>query len=252
MKKLLFVLAATLIFVSCSKDEAPAPVVLPIATKVIEKINLLSLTTNTIPERYETRFEYNANGAISKIALYRNGSFDTSYTFTYQNNIPVSAIYEDASSGDAPSVINFNYTNDIYYSTYYTMYNTTNIFNYNAQTNLFTSYDTTIKFMLNSNDDLAKKVRYATIANFNFDSSKKGPLYSVKNKKWIAALWYTSAVEQVYSNVITAFPVSGVTLDNTVIPYTNTYDSDGYVTKSTSSANNGNNTNEIDYTYKSL
>lgn len=254
MKKLVSILVLTLVLFSCSKDDAPEPVYVP-TTKVIEKIETkttLSGSGTVVNEKIT--FEYNSNKEISKISAFSNGALFYSYTYVYQNTIPVSSIYDFPNGGDPAYQVTYGYTNGKYSSYFDSQSNSTTIFTYNEQFNQYTNTDSNSRFILNENDDIL--IKTITLLNnefsYNFDSTKKGPLFNVKNKKWIPVLWFGCNNEKV--NTITTHPVTAIFDDNNAQanPYTNTYDAEGFISKSEFTINNGNEIFEIMYTYKSI
>ncbi len=253
MKKIITILALSIVLFSCSKDDEPISQSQALV-KVIDKIDVKTASGNFLPNTNTTRFSYNESKEISKIEYISNGNLEYSYTYTYQNNIPVSSMYEFPGGGDPIYEVTYGYTNNKYASYYDAYYNTTTTFSYNNQFNQYTNTDSNNSYILNQNDDIVSK-RLNTFGNefaYSFDTSKKGPLYNVKNKKFIPILWY--GLSSLKTNEITNYPVTAIFDDNLAQnnPFVNTYDTDGFVTKSVFTINNGNQTYEITYTYKSI
>ncbi|MVO10172.1 hypothetical protein GOQ30_13450 [Flavobacterium sp. TP390] len=255
MKKLILILALAMFSFSCSKDDEPTPQPL---LKVIDKIEVKTTNPFTFPLifTYELRFEYNLNKEISKISYYySNGDLNASFAYTYQNNIPVSAIYNQPENGDPASVVNYGYNNGIFNSVNYTYYySAPEFFTYNSSTKQYSSTGGNNNFIVNETNDIEIKNRNGSEYAFSFDTSKKGPLYNVINKKWIPVLWYISGLESTNYNVTTTYPVVSMFDDNLAQtnPFTNTYDTDGFVVKSFFTSANGVASSEITYSYKSI
>lgn len=255
MKKIIKILALSIVLFSCSKDDEPTSQPL---LKVIDKIEVKTTNPNTFPvtSTYELRFEYNLNKEISKISYYySNGDLNASFAYTYQNNVPVSAIFNDPESGDPASVVNYGYDNDVFNSVDYVYYYTNPVyFTYNNQTKQYSQTGGNNNFIVNATNDIEIKNRNGNEYAFSFDTSKKGPFYNVVNKKWIPILWYISGLEGTNYNVTTTHPVMSVFDDNLAQtnPFTNTYDTDGFVVKSVFTSGNGVASHEITYTYKNI
>ena len=255
MKKIITLLALSIVLFSCSKDDEPTQQPL---VKVIDKIEVKTTNPNTFPVTsiYELRFEYNLNKEISKISYYySNGDLNASFAYTYYNNVPVSAIYDNPESGDPVSVVNYGYNNDVFNSVNYIYYYTSpEYFTYNSSTKQYSNAGGNNNFIVNATNDIEVKNRSGYEYAFSFDTSKKGPLYNVINKKWIPVLWYISGLEGINYNVTTTHPVMSVFDDNLAQtnPFTNTYDTDGFVVKSVFTTDNGVVSHEIMYTYKSI
>ena len=97
MKKIITTLALSIVLLSCSKDDVPTPQPL---LKVIDKIDV-KITAGSFPSNTNTtQFSYNESKEISKIEYLPDGNLQYSYTYIYQNNIPVSSMYEFAGGGD--------------------------------------------------------------------------------------------------------------------------------------------------------
>ena len=249
MKKLITLLALSIVLFSCSNDDATAPQPL---VKVIDKIEVQKTNTNgnTLTNRFD--FEYNNNKEISKISKFVESEFYYSLTYTYQNNIPVSSMYDYPEGGDPVYQINYGYTNGIYSSYYDTFYDDTTVFSYNAQFNQFTSSINGNRFVLNDSYDLVSISDSGNEYAFSYDTGKKGCFYNVVNKKWIPSLWYGISGLRIIE--MSTYPITSLFDDNLgqSIPYTNTYDTDGFVTKSEFTSNNGTLAYEITYTYKNI
>lgn len=162
------------------------------------------------------------------------------------------SMYDYTFGGDPVYEINYGYTNGKFSSYYDTYYDDTINFSYNAQYNQYTNSINGSRFILNVNDDISIKTASNNEYSFTFDTTKKGPLYNVVNKKWIPTLWY--GISGLTSVEITTYPVTSLFDDNIaqVNPYTNTYDADGFITKSVFTVNNGYENHEITYSYKSI
>lgn len=251
MKKIITTLALSIVLLSCSKDDAPTPQPL---LKVIDKIDV-KITAGSFPSNTNTtQFSYNESKEISKIEYLPDGNLQYSYTYTYQNNIPVSSMYEFPGGGDPVYEVTYEYTNEKYSSYYDTYYNTTIAFSYNQQINLYTNTQSNNKYILNQENDIISKT-LSNIGNefaYSFDTAKKGPLYNVKNKKFIPILWNGTSNSKM--NELTSYPITAIFDDNLAQnnPFANTYDADGFVTKSVFTLSNGSQGYEITYSYKSI
>ena len=243
-------LLLSVVLFSCQKDDEPEPQK-PI--KVIDKINIkktYSGSSTIVTDRLD--FEYNSNKEISKISRFENDVLYYSYTYVYQNNLPVSSMYDFTSGGDPVYEVTYGYTNGKYARYYDSYYNDETLFTYNAQYNQYTNSINGNRFILNEFDDITTRTASGNEYAFTFDTSKKGPLYNVVNKKWLPALWY--GIDGLGILEYSTHPVTSLFDDNLAQanPYTNTYDTDGFITKSVFSVYNGNSMYEITYTYKSL
>lgn len=250
MKKTISILVLSIVLFSCSKDDKPAT---NNQIKVIDKVAVQYTNSATTPENYTTEYEYTTNKEISKITLYRNGEFQASYDYDYQNNIPVSAQYFNPENDDNYP-INYNYTNDIFSSISYPTFNTLEVFTYDEILNEYAGSGGNVQFRLNAENDIFQKTVSGTTLNYSFETNKKGPFYNVINKKWIPTLWFISRLEASFNNVTTSFPVISVEdeTSTTTYNYNNTYDSDGFVTKSIYSNAAGTFSIEINFTYKKI
>jgi hypothetical protein len=250
MKKIISILVVSLVLFSCSKDDKPAT---NKKVKVIDQVSVQYLNTVTLPENYITKYEYTSNAEISKISLFRNGAFQASFDYEYQNSVPVSAQYYNPEN-DEDYPLNYNYSNAIFSSISYPTYNTTETFTYNETLNEYAGSGGNLQFRLNNENDIFQKTVSGTTLNYSFESNKKGPFFNVVNKKWIPTLWFISRLEANLTNVTTSFPVTSVTDSNASIIYTynNTYDTDGFVTKSVYSNTIGTTSIEINFTYKKI
>lgn len=250
MKKAITTLVLTIIMFSCSSDDKPVVVN---QTKVISKISTQYVGSNATPENYTTEYEYTVNNEISKISHFRNGVFEASYEYTYQNGIPVSAQY--ISIGDADQYpINYGYDNDILSTVSYPTYNTIDLFDYDETLSEYSNFSGDLRFRVNQQSDIFYKIFANTTLNYNFDVTKKGPLFNVVNKKWMPTMWFIGRQDSQLSNVLTSFPVTSVTSsdNSTTYNYVNSYGVDGFVTKSMYSNLTGSSTIEINFTYKNL
>lgn len=250
MKKIITILALSIVLFSCSKDDAPTPQPL---LKVIDKINIkktYSGNSNIVIDRLD--FEYNSNKEISKISRFEDNTLYFSYTYVYQNNLPVSSMYDFTFGGDPVYEVTYGYTNGKYSSYYDTYYDDTTVFNYNAQFNQFTNSINGNRFILNESNDFVSKTGAGNEYAFSYDTTKKGPLYNVVNKKWIPSLWY--GISGLTIIEMSTYPITAIFDDNLAQnnPFTNTYDTDGFVTKSVFTLSNGSQAYEITYTYKSI
>lgn len=253
MKNIITILIFSVVLFSCSKDDEPTPVTTP-TIKVIDKIDVKITAGNFPSNTYTTQFSYNQSKEISKIAYFNDENLQYSYTYTYQNNIPVSSMYEFPGGGDPVYEVTYGYTNDKYTSYYDTYYNTTIAFSYDQLFNAYTNTESNNRYILNENDDIISRT-LSNIGNefaYSFDTAKKGPLYNVKNKKFIPILWNGTSNSKM--NELTSYPITAIFDDNLAQnnPFVNTYDSDGFVTKSVFTLSNGSQAYEITYTYKSI
>lgn len=250
MKQLLSILLLSTVLFSCRKDD---DVIQQQPIKVIDKIEIkktYSGSSNVLIHRVD--FEYNANKEISKISTYENDVLYYSYTYVYQNDIPVSSMYDFTFGGDPVYEVKYSYTNGKYSKYYDSYYDDATIFTYNEQFNQYTNSINGNRFILNEFYDMSVRTGSGNEYAFTFDTSKKGALYNVVNKKWIPALWY--GISGLGIVTISTYPVTVLFDDNLAQsnPYTNTYDTEGFITKSVFSINNGNQKYEITYVYKSI
>ncbi len=250
MKKLVSILAVSMVLFSCSKndDSKTQPLI-----KVIENVSVQFTNENTSPENYMSQFEYNTKKEISKITLFRNGELQASFAYSYQNNIPVSAQYVNPQDEDN-YLINYIYTNGLFSSVEYPSFNTSDAFEYNQSVSEFSRINGNLKFRLNTENDIFQKNINGTILNYAFDTTKKGPLYNVVNKKWIPTLWFITRLDADFNNITTSFPITSIEDETSAISYdyNNTYDADGFVIKSIYSNTAGSSTIEINFIYKSI
>lgn len=250
MKKVIAILTLSIVLFSCSKDDEPTSQPL---VKVIDKINIkktFSGGSNFVIDRLV--FEYNDNKEISKISRFENDDLFYIKTFVYQNNLPVSSMLDNFFFGDPLYELTYGYTNGIFSSYHDTYYDDTTIFSYNSQFNQFTNSINGNRFVLNESNDFVSRTASGNEYAFSYDTTKKGPLYNVVNKKWIPSLWY--AISALTINEMSTFPITSLFDDNLAQtnPYTNTYDADGFITKSVFTINNGDQAYEITYIYKSI
>lgn len=250
MRQLFSLLLAGILLLSCRKsgkqEERPS-------AKVIDRIEIRKTTTSTgsVATRSIT-FEYNNKKEVSKISSFEGGLLHYSYTYNYQNNIPVSSIYDFTSGGDPVYEVKYGYVNGRYATYYDSYYDDITNFSYNQQFNQYTNTINGNRFILNEEDDVTVITALGNEYAFTFDKTKKGPLYNVVNKKWIPLLWYSAGT--LTSVEISTYPVTSLFDDNIAQsnPYTNTFDPDGFVTKSIFSVANGSLQYEITYSYKSI
>lgn len=250
MKQLFSILLLGIVLFACKKDNNQ---VQQQKTKVIDKIEIKkTYTSSGTISNSRLNFEYSTNKEISKISLFDDDVLYYSYTYLYQNNIPVSSMYDYTSGGDPVYEVRYGYTNRRYSSYYDTHYDDETVFTYNAPFNQYTNSVTGNRFVLNDFDDITLRTGSGNEYAFTFDTSKKGPLYNVVNKKWIPALWY--GVSGLGIIEISTHPVTSLFDDNKAQanPYTNTYDIEGFVTKSVFLLNNGSVKYEITYIYTSI
>lgn len=250
MKKIIAILTLSIILFSCNKDDEPTSQPL---LKVIDKIEVkITATSNGSFHTEKIDFQYNNNKEISKISTFEENQLYYSLTYTYQNNVPFSSMYEYPNGGDPIYEINYGYTNGIYSSYHDTYYDDTTIFSYNSQFNQFTNSINGNRFVLNESNDFVSMTASGNEYAFSYDTTKKGPLYNVVNKKWIPSLWY--GISGLTIIEMSTFPITSLFDDNLAqtYPYTNTYDADGFITKSVFTINNGDQAYEITYIYKSI
>lgn len=250
MKQLLSILLLGTVLFSCKKDNDP---VQQQKNKVVDKVEIKkTYTSSSTISNSRLDFEYSTNKEISKISLFDDDLLYYSYTYVYQNNIPTSSMYDYPSGGDPVYEIRHGYTNGRYSSYYDTHYADETVFSYDAPFNQYTNSITGNKFVLNDFNDITLRTGSGNEYAFSFDTSKKGPLYNVANKKWIPALWY--GISGLGIIEISTHPVTSLFDDNIAQtnPYTNTYDTEGFVTKSVFSLNNGSVKYEITYIYISI
>ena len=251
MKKLVIVFTISLFFIACNKNDDQMTQLEPELLKVIDKIEVKITTGSNPPSIYTTQFSYNSNKEISKLVYLFNDTMLFSYTYIYQNNVPVSSIYDFPGGGDPAYQVNYGYSNGVYASYYDTYYDTTIAFSYNEQFNQYTNIESNNRYILNEFDDITTKY-LSTFGNeyaYTYDTTKKGPLYNVVNKKWIPILWY--GISNKVTNELSIYPITSIFDDNIAQnnPFINTYDVDGFIEKSEFSLNNGNQAYEIIYTY---
>lgn len=248
MKKIISILALSFFLFSCSKEDKPNPKV-----KVVDKIDI-KITANSTGN-FQTKkieFEYNTNKEISKTSVFHENVLYYSYTLNYQNNLPVSSMYDYPDGGNPIYEINYGYTNGKFSSYYDSFYDDTINFAFNQQNNQYTNSINGNTFILNENGDYVSKTASGNQYDFTYITSKKGPLYNVKNKNWIPIIFY--GINGLTTIEITTYPITSL-FDNNLSQtnqYTNTYDLDGFVVKSVFTINNANQTFEINYTYKSI
>lgn len=248
MKQLLAILLVSTLLFSCRKDDDP---IQEQQVKVINNIEIKkTYSGNSTTYIDSIDFAYNTNKEISKISTFENGVLYYSYTYVYQNNIPVSSMYDFSFGGDPVYEVRYGYTNGKYSRYYDTYYDDATTFTYNEQFNQYTNSVNGYRFTINEFDDMSVRTGSGNEYAFTYDTSKKGALYNVVNKKWIPALWY--GISGLGIVAISTHPVTSLFDDNRAQanPYTNTYDTDGFITKSVFSINNGNQRYEITYTYK--
>ena len=229
MKKIITTLALSIVLFSCSKDDEPTPIP---TIKVIDKIDV-KITANSTGNFQTKRldFEYNTNKEISKISRFEDNVLYYSYTYVYQNNLPVSSMYDFTFGGDPVYEVTYGYSNGIYSSYHDTYYDDTTVFNYNIQFNQFTNSINGNRFILNESNDFVSKIGTGNEYAFSYDTTKKGPLYNVVNKKWIPSLWY--GISGLTIIEMSTYPITSLFDDNLAQnnPFVNTYDTDGFVTK---------------------
>jgi len=250
MRQLFSLLLGGIFLLSCRKNDKQGSAE---TLKVIDRIEIKKTYTSTGSVLTDKiTFEYNNKKEISKIATFEENVLFYSYTYTYQNNIPVSSRYDFTFGGDPVYEVRYGYVNGRYASYYNTYYDDITNFSYNQQLNQYTNSINGHRFILNEADDVSVITASGNEYAFTFDQTKKGPLYNVVNKKWIPALWYSLAGLTVVE--ITTYPVTSLFDDNIAQsnPYTNTFDADGFVTKSIFSVANGSLQYEVTYVYKSI
>ncbi|WP_028787837.1 hypothetical protein [Terrimonas ferruginea] len=250
MRHFFSLLLVSVFLFSCRKSDKQGSTE---TVRVIDRIEIKKTTTSTGNVlNNKITFEYNNKKEIAKIATFEENVLYYSYTYTYQNNIPVSSRYDFTFGGDPVYEVRYGYVNGRYASYYDTYYDDITNFSYNQQFNQYTNSINGNRFILNEAGDVSVITASGNEYAFAFDQTKKGPLYNVVNKKWIPALWYGLAGLTVVE--ITTYPVTSLFDDNIaqVNPYTNTFDADGFVTKSIFSVANGSLQYEVTYVYKSI
>lgn len=153
MKLLLSILLLSTVFFSCRKDDNP---IQEQKVKVVDKIEIkktYSGSPNIVIDRID--FTYNANKEISKISTFENDVPYYSYTYVYQNNIPVSSMYDFTFGGDPVYEVRYSYTNGKFSRYYDTYYDDATTFSYNEQFNQYTNSINGNRFILNEFDDIS-------------------------------------------------------------------------------------------------
>lgn len=253
MKQLLSLLLLSTVLCSCGKDDDP---IQEQQVKVIDKIEIKRTIVSTGSTSINSiLFEYNTNKEISKIDKFNENTLHYSYTYVYQNNVPVSSMYDFPNGGDPVYEVKYGYTDGKFSSYYDSYYRSTVSFSYNEIYNQYTNTESNGQFILNENNDVSIK-KTASVNNefsYTFDTAKKGPLFNVVNKKWFPALVFGCFSDETV-NTVTTYPVTSLFDDNLAQtnPYSNTYDTDGFIIKSVFTTNNGNVAYEVTYNYKSI
>ncbi|EID75385.1 hypothetical protein [Imtechella halotolerans] len=239
--KRFFILVTLLGLIACSKDDDTSQIE---KSKLIDSIKLESRTTNG-SESFMLTYEYDSNKLISKINYIENGVLEKFFKLIYENQIPQST------DGGA---VGFTFDGTVLkkYELYFDERTCT--FSYDVAQRIYRS-SCEHYFTLNSFLDITSNDYLGNILEYSFeDTGKKGPFFNLPNKEYMPttlnALRYTQ--KGMYFQSI--YPVNGYYDDNAnmFIPFTNVYDTDGFISSSTFRDNNRSIDFKITYVYKMI
>ncbi len=254
MKKLAVLMALCMGICSCNKDDGPTTPPEPELLKVIDHIEVRVTSGSNPTSRYITQFSYNGEKEISKIAYSLNDNLLYSYTYTYENHVPVSSMYDFPGGGDPVYEVNYGYVDGRYASYDDTYYDYSIAFSYDDQLLQYTNEESDNRYLLNEFDDITAKYLSNTGRDYayTYDTTKKGPLYNVVSHRWLPIIWYGTSNN--VTNELSIYPMTSIFENHLsqLNAFTNTYDTDGFVTTSEFSLNNGVHNYEIIYTYIQL
>lgn len=162
-------------------------------------------------------------------------------SFTYQGDNVVSIAGDDSTEAQ----YNFTYINDVFSG--YSYYEDSYLIAHNAQANTYAFGDTGAVLYV-SGRDLGKVVDADGNVNMEvtYDSSKKGALYNLPGNN----LFVLTAFSQLYP-FISSQAMTSVAEGDYKYTASNTYDNDGYITKSVLTTVDGE-VITLNYTYKAL
>ncbi|MGV7106642.1 hypothetical protein [Flavobacterium sp. U410] len=239
MKKILF-LCIAMISLSCSKNDDNQPQKI----KVIDTIKL-EITDNNGTELYELKYEYDDQKLISKIDFLDNGEIDNAIDLEYDNGVPKSC---------NDGFKKFVFEGEILKKLEIVDTDITCTFTFDQPTNIYTS-TCEHYFAINTLWDITSKQYNTNILDYSYDDTgKKGPFYNLPNKNFMSAT--IQALRFVNNKMFfqSIYPVNGYFDNNNAvfIPFTNQYDTDGFVIQSDFMDNNNSTNYTISYTYKNI
>jgi len=231
MKKFLALFAA-LTLAACSGDDDKNEV------KQNKFVSTITVSYADTPEDVEVlTFLYDDQKHVKSIV----DSDETFAAFTYQGDNLVSIADDDT----AEAQYNFTYANDIFsgYSSFGELIPIT----HNAQANTYTLANSGAVLYV-SGRDVGKIVEADGTVNIEvtYDTSKKGALYNVPGNN----LFVLTAFSQLYP-YISSQAMTSITESSFKYTANNTYDNDGYISKSILTSTDGV-VFTLSYTYKAL
>lgn len=247
MKKV-FLLCISVLLLSCTKEDDVQPQ--PSQVKVVDKIKV-EATGNGFFSSNTLRYEYDSDKRISKIT-YSNAVNPNlkNITFTYQNGIPKNSI---RNHGDV-STITYSYNGNVFRKYHDSFYDEIIVFNHDATYNSYSSSDINLNFKVNTLNDISRRTYYSNVFEYSYDVNKKGPFYNVVSKEYMPTL--INAMQFTHSEMFfqSIYPVNAIFDDNnqSLYPFTNQYDAEGFITQSDFNDNNTSTNYKVTYTYKNI
>lgn len=249
MKKIFLLCLAILSFSCSNDDDQPQPQIIQV--KVIDKIKVEESGSNSLSSNTLT-YEYDSDKRISKITS-SNGVINPSIkslSFTYQNGVPKNSV----KTQNGTSNITYFYNGNVLQK-YHDSYSNENIlFAYNENYNAYSSSAIGLNFYVNNLNDIVGRTYYNNFFEYSFDLNKKGPFYNVASKEYMPTL--INAMQFTHSEMFfqSIYAINGVFDDNTqtLYPFTNQYDTEGFVIQSDFVNTSNNVSYKVTYTYKNI
>ncbi|MGV7106641.1 hypothetical protein [Flavobacterium sp. U410] len=248
MKKIFLLCLAILSFSCSNDDDQPQPQIIQV--KVIDKIKVEESGSNSLSSN-TLMYEYDSDKRISKIthSTLINPNLKN-ITFTYENGIPKSSV---RTNGDV-STITYSYNGNVLRKYHDAFYDEIIVFNHDANYNSYSSSDIGLNFYVNNLNDVSRRTYYSNVFDYSFDTNKKGPLYNVASKEYMPTL--INAMQFTHTEMFfqSIYPVNAIFDDNTqtLYPFTNQYDTEGFVIQSDFVNTSNNVSYKVTYTYKNI
>ncbi|RZJ27551.1 MAG: hypothetical protein EOO48_11640 [Flavobacterium sp.] len=216
MKKIFLLVTLGALALSCSSDSGSGSSKLPSAIA----LNSGSSTTNY-------SMTYDDNDRLAVLSR-NNGTTANNFAFSYDDGGRINAI---AKTGDSSGITTFSYDSNGRLSSFTVDGAAPVPVTYSSGTYTVPGPGTNIQYTLNSRNDLAS-VLTTDLSTFNYDTNKKGIFSAVKGNYQVLGLFMDTNFFFIGSKK----PVSTIDAADPANHYvfTNTFDSDGYLTSSSS------------------